>query len=408
MDENLLKKRWIYIINGFIVLLFMGCSYAWSIFVVPLENTYGWARSETSLAFTLNIIFFSVGSIFAGIASRKLSFSTLLKIAAMMIGVGFFTSSFARVPWQIYITYSVLCGTGIGIGYNCVVSSAPVWFPEKAGMVTGILLMGYALSTAILGPVINTLISNFGIDKTFIVLAFVCAIGLFLGSLQLKIPTLHQLSLLPQVDRNSGKKQRNYITSQMIKMPIFWLYFFISAILASIGLGVVNHTSPMLIEELKVSASNAALVISILSICNGGGRFIWGIIYDKIGLKKIVIALSSLMLASSVILYFSLIMKSFILFIISTCLLMFTFGGNATSIPTIIRELFGHRTFSLNYSVLCINSIVSACVPTIVGSLQVSTGHYLLSTIFLCTILVVNFILMIIMIMIYIKKYEKE
>ena len=47
MDENLLKKRWIYIINGFIVLLFMGCSYAWSIFVVPLENTYGWARSET-------------------------------------------------------------------------------------------------------------------------------------------------------------------------------------------------------------------------------------------------------------------------------------------------------------------------------------------------------------------------
>ena len=87
---------------------------------------------------------------------------------------------------------------------------------------------------------------------------------------------------------------------------------------------------------------------------------------------------------------------------------MFTFGGNATSIPTSIRELFGHRTFSLNYSVLCINSIVSACVPTIVVSLQVSTGHYLLSTIFLCTILVVNFILMIIMIMIYIKKYEKE
>ena len=408
MEEKLLKKRWIYIINGFIVLLCMGCSYAWSIFVVPLESTYGWARSETSLAFTLNIIFFSVGSIFAGIASRKMGFSTLLKISATMIGLGFFTSSFARQAWQIYLTYSFLCGTGIGIGYNCVVSSAPVWFPEKQGMVTGILLMGYALSTAILGPIINVLISSVGIDKTFMILAIVCAVGLFLGSLQLKIPTLHQLSLLPKVDRHAGKKQRNYITSQMIKMPIFWLYFLISAILASIGLGVVNHTSPMLIEELKVSASHAALVISILSICNGGGRFIWGIIYDKIGLKKVLIALSTLMLASSVVLYFSLIIKSIMLFVISTCLLMFTFGGNATSIPTIIRELFGHRTFSLNYSVLCINSILSACVPTIVGSIQVVTGNYQLSVIFLSAILVVNLILAIIMMVIYTKKYEKE
>ena len=41
---DILKKRWIYIINGFIVLLFMGCSLAWSIFVVPLETAFSWTR----------------------------------------------------------------------------------------------------------------------------------------------------------------------------------------------------------------------------------------------------------------------------------------------------------------------------------------------------------------------------
>jgi len=407
MNEKLLKKRWLYIINGFIVLLFMGCSYAWSIFVVPLESTYGWARSETSLAFTLNIIFFSVGSIYAGIASRKLSFSNLLKISALMISLGFFTSSFAHQAWQIFITYSFLCGTGIGIGYNCVISSAPVWFPEKSGMVTGILLMGYALSTAILGPIINSLIISVGIDKTFIVLAVVCGIGLLLGSIQLKIPDLHQLSLLPKVDRNAGKKQRNIITSEMIKMPIFWLYFFISAFLASTGLAIVNHASPMLIEELHSSASLAALVISLLSICNGAGRFIWGIVYDKIGMKKILISISTLMLVSTIILYFALIGKSLMLFIVDACLLMFVFGGNATSIPTIMRELFGHRTFSLNYSILSINAVVSALVPTVVGSLQVATGNYQLSLIAINILLIINFILMIAMIIIYTRKFNE-
>lgn len=146
---ELLKKRWIYVVNGVVILLFMGCSYAWSVFVVPLEYSYGWSRSETSLAFTLNLIFFSIGSIMVGIFSKKLSFSTILKIAAVMISIGFFTSSFVERVELIYLTYSFLCGCGIGAGYSCVISSAPLWFPEKSGMITGILLMGYALSTAI-------------------------------------------------------------------------------------------------------------------------------------------------------------------------------------------------------------------------------------------------------------------
>ena len=98
---DILKKRWIYIINGFIVLLFMGCSLAWSIFVVPLETAFSWTRDQTSLAFTINILFFSVGSVLAGILSKNLSFSTLLKIAAIMMCSGFLGTSFVSSVWQL-------------------------------------------------------------------------------------------------------------------------------------------------------------------------------------------------------------------------------------------------------------------------------------------------------------------
>ena len=60
---ELLKKRWIYVAAGFAALLFMGVSNAWSIFVVPLEQTYGWLRSDTSMAYTIQVLCFSVGSI---------------------------------------------------------------------------------------------------------------------------------------------------------------------------------------------------------------------------------------------------------------------------------------------------------------------------------------------------------
>lgn len=406
MENQLLKKRWIYIMNGFIVLLFMGCSYAWSIFVLPLETTYGWLRSETSLAFTLNIVFFSVGSILTGMLSKKLSFSTLLKLSGLMIGSGFFLSSFVKDVWLIYFTYSFLCGAGIGMGYNCVVSSAPLWFPEKTGMVTGILLMGYALSTAILGPVINGCINIVGISTTFKILAIVCMLGLILGSILLKIPSIEQMGMLPQVDHNSHKKSYNLITSEMIKKPIFWIYFILSALLAGVGLSIINHASPLLTEEFFIDASLAAMVISINSISNGLGRFIWGILYDQLGLKKILSAISCLMFIAIAFILTSIMIKAPSLFILSSCLLMFSFGGNASVIPTIIRELFGHRTFSLNYSVLCINCLLSSLLPTIVGTLQTSSGHYTSPVILLFVVSIINIVLTIIMLKLYKKDYE--
>lgn len=405
MQDDILKKRWIYVINGFVALLFMGCSYAWSIFVVPLEISFGWARSETSLAFTLNIVFFSVGSILAGILSNKLTFSTLLKISALMIGLGFFTSSFVNQIWQIYITYSFLCGAGIGLGYNCVISSAPLWFPEKTGMTTGILLMGYALSTAILGPFINMMITDLGISQTFRILAAVCMIGLILGSLQLKIPSIEHIRSLPKVDRNKDKKSINIITSEMIKKPIFWIYFLLSGFAAGIGLAIVNHASPLLIEDLFLTASLASFVISAISISNGLGRFIWGILYDKLGLKIILLCINSFMFISLGIMILSIHIQSSLLFIIAACCLMFTFGGNAATIPTIMRELFGHRTFSLNYSVLCINALLSSLLPTLVGTLQTISHNYTLSLYVILFIALIDLILTFILLKLYKKDY---
>lgn len=100
-----------------VVLLFLGCGLAWSIFVVLIENTFGWTRSQTSLAFTLNILCFSVGSILAGTLSEKLSFSTLLKISAFMMCTGFIGVSLMKDVWHLYISYGIIVGTAIGMGY---------------------------------------------------------------------------------------------------------------------------------------------------------------------------------------------------------------------------------------------------------------------------------------------------
>lgn len=380
--NNVLKKRWMLLGNSFFILLFMGVSFAWSIFVVPLETTFGWTRAQTSLAFTLNTLCFSVGSILAGTLSKKYSFGTILKLAAIMIGGGFFLSSFVSEVWQIYITYSIICGTGIGVGYNCVVSSTPVWFPDKGGMATGSLLMGYALSTAIFGPVISKLISSTTIATTFKVLAVACFAGMFIGSLFLKVPSFEESKQLPEGPKKTSGSN-NVHTAEMIKQPTFWVYYLLTTIIGGACLAVVNHLSPMLLEELKVSSALTATVISVVSICNGVGRLIWGTLSDKLSVNMIIKLVTACFTLAFVVLNVGYTMSSTVVFILGAGILYFALGGNAASCPIVMRSLYGNRTFSLNYSVLCTNAILAAFLPTLVGTLQGSSGSYQLPLIVL-------------------------
>lgn len=57
---------------GMITLAIAGLLYAWSIFVAPLETEFGWNRSQTSLTFSLSMVFWSVGLLVNGQMAKRL------------------------------------------------------------------------------------------------------------------------------------------------------------------------------------------------------------------------------------------------------------------------------------------------------------------------------------------------
>ena len=146
------KKRWGYLALAVTILLFAGIGYAFSLFVAAIETDLSLSRADTSFIFTLCFICFAAGSLITGFLLQKFSAALLLRIGAVMILFGFFTSSKAVQLWQLYFTYSICCGLSIGIAYNIMISVIPLYFQDKVGLATGILLMGFAMSTTLLGP----------------------------------------------------------------------------------------------------------------------------------------------------------------------------------------------------------------------------------------------------------------
>lgn len=397
---NIKRKRILKLIAGFLCCLCLGVTLAWSLFVVPIETLNGWSRSQTSLAFTINTLFFSVGSILTGILSKKISFSHIIKISGILIGIGFYLTSISTNIYMLYASYGII----VGMGYNCVISACSLWMPEKTATATGLLLMGYALSTAVFGPMISSIIENHGIVIAFRMVAMVCGCGLFLLGFYVGDPNLKEIVLLPQRNRHEGKQDYNVITADMVKMPMFWIYYLIIVILPGIGLCILNHNAPMMTETIGISAALAATVVSLVSFCNGFARFIFGFFFDKLGVIKSLILVSLGTLMSTIFIFIGLSSKNIIIYIIGAALLLISYGCNATSIPSVMRELFGHRTFSLNYSILSTQAIWAAFFPVIIGSVQSHTNTYVMPSM----LLIIFSIISIMILFIFMKFYRNE
>lgn len=150
-------------------MVFLGLIYARSVFVRPLENEFGWLRSETSMIFSISMVGLCVGCLIAGFTARKISPRIIMIISAVLISCGFYLASQVETLNGLFLRYGVLCGVGVGLGYNAIMGSVLRWFPDMQGILSGILLMGFGFGGSIFGSVAVWMMDAMGWRKTFVI-----------------------------------------------------------------------------------------------------------------------------------------------------------------------------------------------------------------------------------------------
>ena len=177
-----INKRWLFLAVGVFAMLFSGVLYAWSILNAPFKSAeFNWSDSILSTNFTLTMCFFCLGAFFGSLICKKIGPKLTLLLAGLLVGGGFITTGLLTAnssPYLLYLTYAFLGGTGIGISYNVVVSTVCAWFPDKKGFCSGCLMMGFGISTLLMGNVISMMFENpnVGWSKTYLMMGIVVAV----------------------------------------------------------------------------------------------------------------------------------------------------------------------------------------------------------------------------------------
>lgn len=373
--------RWFYLGIGVISMLFAGVLYAWSILKTPLTNEFGWSASQLALNFTLAMSFFCVGGLLGAQISKRVGHKIALIIAGILSAFGFIlTGSLHDTSIiMLYISYGVLAGAGIGIAYNVIIATVSAWFPDKKGLCSGCLMMGFGASALILGNIANAMFNSaLGWRSTYIFLGIAICAVLVLSSLLLQKP--NPQIVFPEQQSVKGTKseafeRQDYTSTQMLARPSFWLAFICISFLAAVGSSVISFAKDLALS-VKASEALAVSLVGVLSVCNGFGRILTGALFDSMGRRKTMICANILTIGAATVTLLAVHFGSLPLCITGLCLTGMSYGACPTITSAFTSSFFGMKYFSTNMAFMTFTVMGGSLIATASNKILEITGGY--------------------------------
>jgi len=351
--------------------LCMGIANIWSIFQSYLIITkatpdalFNWPATYGTLAFSLLLGFLGVGGIIGGLIQKRLSMRYVLIASGVFTGLGFFLAQFTTeaTPWLLWLSYGVLGGLGMGIAYSNTISCCQKWFPDKKGLITGIIISALGFGGILFTPLTEYLISVYGVLDTFGILGvIIIAVGI-VGSFFIKNPPegFKPKGWTPPPPKH-GQIIRDFNLNEAMHTPQFYIVAIALMCATSAGTMVLPMTKIVGLQPGSGLTEEAAIAgVMVISIFNSFSRIICGAISDKIGTRNTLLLLFAITVAAMVALAFA---HSYaILLLIGT--IGFTFGGFHTVFPVLSSEFWGTKNNGIIYGIIIFGYGISGIISS--------------------------------------------
>ena len=374
-------NRWVYAIVGVIVLLFAGLVYAWSVLSTPIAAEFtDWSKAQLSMTFTIVMIMFCIGSLLCGLLTGKLSAKMAVRIGAVLFLLGFFLASRTQSLAMLYIGFGVLCGLSSGLCYNAVMSTMVRWFPDRPGLISGVLLMGFGGGSFIIGKLYQawTPAEIGGWRASFLVMGIIIFVVLAICSFFFVAPGADFVAPAAKNGKAAVKAAgKEYKPLEMVKKPSFWLYYVWAIALSAAGLALISQASGVVWEaSASQTAGAVATIVGLISICNALGRVLFGGMYDKYGRSLSMQLVNILFIITSGVLILALAAKSVVVVIIGFILGGLAYSGITPTNSAFCRAYFGPANYPVNFSLINSNLIFASFGSTVSGALFDASGSY--------------------------------
>ena len=363
-------NRWLAVVGGVSMNLALGSLYAWSVFVSPLEAEFGWSRTQTSWVFTIAIVTFAVSTVFAGRIQDVRGPRICAVTGATLVGLGFILGSFTTSLAYLYVAFGFVVGLGNGFGYATPIPVGSKWFPDKRGLVVGLMVAGYGGGSAIFAPVATALIDAVGWQATFRILGVILFAMGMVGAWLLRNPPAGYQPEGWSAAAAPERTQRDIPTGEMLGMPNFYFLWVAYCLGTTAGLMTISQLVPFA-QSAGLGATAAAFAVTVGAVGNAAGRIASGWLSDLVGrlmTLRIMIFVSALAMPA----LFAWREEAFLLYLF-VVVVYWCFGTQLSVFASTAADFFGTKHLGLNYGLLFTAYGVAGLIGPIIAGVVFDT-----------------------------------
>lgn len=375
------RRRWIVLVASCLVNLCIGSLYAWSVFASPmaahLTAINGFDVGSLAVVFSVANAVGPITMISGGAVNDRLGPRWVILAGGLLFGGGMIGAGFSTSVAMLVGFYGLGCGLGMGLVYGAVVSNAVKFFPDKKGLVGGIVTAFYGISSVLVPLIANALIAALDVTAAFKALGVVMLAVIVLCSLAIArcpegyAPAGWKPSGTQPSGETDGKDWRGMLTD-----PVFYVMMAMLCCGAFSGLMATSQASALTQSLAGLDAAAAAVAVSLLALANTAGRIVAGFASDRWGaavtLRRVFLLLVAGMMALCMAKG-----SALGLFLGGLLVTGFCFGSVMGIYPGFTALQFGARHNSVNYGIMFIGFALAGIVgPLMMNGLYGLFGSY--------------------------------
>lgn len=379
-----LPNRWVLAVAAFFMQLALGAVYAWSVFLTPVISLYHTTKPAANLTFTFALVALGITAGFGGYLNSRFGPRAIATTGGICYGLGIILAAFSAPNLYIlYLTYGILGGIGLGLGYIVALAMLIKWFPDRRGFITGLAVAGFGGGAVITAPVAASLIKTVGVSNTFLYLG-IAYLVVVVGAAQFfrTAPEGYApAGWTPSVTQQSIRARRDYTLAESLATPRWYVLWLILALNVTAGAALISVAAPLAQQFTGVTAITASVIVVVISIFNGIGRLFWGWVSDVLTRPFTFLAIFVIQ-----IVIFALMpsIGNFTLLLVPAAIIGLCYGGGFGTMPAFAADFFGPKNAGTIYGVMLTAWSAGAIVgPILIASIDYRTALYIIAVIML-------------------------
>jgi MFS family permease len=372
-------NRWRIPIGAVLVHICIGSVYAWSTFNRPIQAIFPdapWWFSPPYTTFTTALALLGLSAAFGGPWVERRGPRVAAATAAAFFGTGLVIGGFGLAIRQsvlVFLGLGIISGIGCGLGYISPVSTLVKWFPDRRGMATGMAIMGFGGGAFVAGYLNVFFMNLLGVAPTLMMLGIVY-LAIMLGGSRLMAsppPGWRPEGWVPSAHANPMIAEHSVSRNAAIRTPQFYLLWGILFINVTAGIGILAQASPMMQDMFGRTPLEAGAVVSLISIFNAGGRFLWASGSDYIGRRNTYTIFFVAQLVLFLLIPGLAAQRNWWLFQASLFVVFTMYGGGFATIPAFLADIFGPQNVgAIHGALLTAWSAAAIAGPVIITELS--------------------------------------